>query len=373
MFLNNYGVLGICMISICIITKNEADRIGNCLERLVPLGYEIVVTDTGSTDDTKNIAMKYTYKVFDFEWINDFSAARNFCASKASNKFIMALDSDEYLTRFDKKWVEDTLKKHPNYIGQIKINNMVGTTDVNDSIEINSLYIPRVYNKQIHHFEGYAHEQIKFRVATSFDSPIKDFPIEVDHVGYLQTVEQKKEKMQRNIALLEKQLVSGFEKEYTMFQIGKTYAYGQDFIRAYGFLKATLDYDLDPKEEWVLELMLTYMITLAELNQYDEALQIAGVYDAFSYSADFVFLMGNIYEQTKHFNEAIEEYKKATTYDSCRVDGRNSYLAYFQLGGVYYQMGDIENAKKYYKKALPYETARKNLEVLAKLDKFDKN
>ena len=84
-------------ISVCIIAKNEEKNIEECLRRLLPYGFEIIVTDTGSTDRTKEIAQKYATKVLDFEWIDDFAAARNFCAENASNNWILALDCDEYV------------------------------------------------------------------------------------------------------------------------------------------------------------------------------------------------------------------------------------------------------------------------------------
>ena len=56
-------------ISVCIIAKNEERFIEDCLKRLKPFGMEIIVTDTGSTDRTKEIAQKYADKVVDFEWI----------------------------------------------------------------------------------------------------------------------------------------------------------------------------------------------------------------------------------------------------------------------------------------------------------------
>ena len=79
-------------ISVCIIAKNEEKHIDECLRRLSPYGFEIVVTDTGSTDRTVEIARKYTDKVYSFEWINDFSAARNFCTAHASNNWILVLE-----------------------------------------------------------------------------------------------------------------------------------------------------------------------------------------------------------------------------------------------------------------------------------------
>ena len=82
-------------VTVCIIAKNEEKYIEQCLRYLLPYEMEIVVVDTGSTDRTKEIAMKYTDKVYDFTWINDFSAARNFAASKASNNWILSVDCDE--------------------------------------------------------------------------------------------------------------------------------------------------------------------------------------------------------------------------------------------------------------------------------------
>ena len=61
------------------------------------------MTDTGSTDRTREIAEKYADKVLDFVWINDFSAARNFCVANATNNWILILDCDEYVCKADAK------------------------------------------------------------------------------------------------------------------------------------------------------------------------------------------------------------------------------------------------------------------------------
>ena len=58
--------------------------------------YEIILIDTGSTDRTVSIAQKYTDKIFSFEWVQDFSAARNYSLGCASNDWILVLDCDEY-------------------------------------------------------------------------------------------------------------------------------------------------------------------------------------------------------------------------------------------------------------------------------------
>lgn len=73
--------------SVCIITKNESEKLERCLNSLIPYDCKIIVVDTGSTDDSAEIAKKYTDFVYFFEWINDFAAARNYSLEKASGKY----------------------------------------------------------------------------------------------------------------------------------------------------------------------------------------------------------------------------------------------------------------------------------------------
>ncbi|MDR1692987.1 MAG: glycosyltransferase family 2 protein [Oscillospiraceae bacterium] len=82
-------------ISLCLIVKNEESVLARCLDSVRDLADEIVIVDTGSTDKTKEIARKYTGKVSDFEWVNDFSAARNEAFSRATMDYAMWLDADD--------------------------------------------------------------------------------------------------------------------------------------------------------------------------------------------------------------------------------------------------------------------------------------
>lgn len=84
-------------ISLCMIVKNEEAILRRCLDTVADLVDEIIIVDTGSSDATKAIAAEYTDKVYDFEWINDFSAARNYAFSKATKDYIYSADADEVL------------------------------------------------------------------------------------------------------------------------------------------------------------------------------------------------------------------------------------------------------------------------------------
>lgn len=85
------------LISLCMIVKDEESVLSRLLDSVKSGVDEIVIVDTGSTDATKEIAARYTDKIFDFVWTDDFAAARNFSFSKATCEYAMWLDADDYV------------------------------------------------------------------------------------------------------------------------------------------------------------------------------------------------------------------------------------------------------------------------------------
>lgn len=88
-------------ISLCMIVKNEENVITRCLDSVKDLVDEMIIVDTGSTDHTKELVHQYTDKIYDFPWVNDFSAARNYSFSKATNEYLLWLDADDVLLPVD--------------------------------------------------------------------------------------------------------------------------------------------------------------------------------------------------------------------------------------------------------------------------------
>jgi glycosyltransferase involved in cell wall biosynthesis len=84
-------------ISLCMIVKNEAPHLAQCLDSAQPLADEIIIVDTGSTDATPSIARQYTKHLYHYPWDDNFSNARNYSLSKATGKWILVLDADELL------------------------------------------------------------------------------------------------------------------------------------------------------------------------------------------------------------------------------------------------------------------------------------
>lgn len=90
-------------ISLCMIVKNEEDVLARCLQSVCDLMDEIIIVDTGSSDRTREIAKEYTEQVYDFTWIDDFSAARNYSFSFATMDYTMWLDADDVLLEEDRQ------------------------------------------------------------------------------------------------------------------------------------------------------------------------------------------------------------------------------------------------------------------------------
>ncbi|MGN0803789.1 MAG: glycosyltransferase [Candidatus Coproplasma sp.] len=86
-------------LSLCMIVKDEEQTLARCLDCVKEIADEIIIVDTGSSDNTVSIAKNYTNKIYFFKWCDDFSSARNFSFSKATCEFVMWLDADDVITK----------------------------------------------------------------------------------------------------------------------------------------------------------------------------------------------------------------------------------------------------------------------------------
>lgn len=347
------------MISICMIVKNEEKVLDQCLKHLIPYGYEIVIADTGSVDSTKEIALKYTDKVFDYVWTDNFAAARNYAISQATNDMILCIDSDEIVTYLDKNSLEHLITENSYAIGRLIIVNEFNR---NQESYRSKERISRLFSRSYYQYTGAIHEQIirkDHQPGTYYD-----IPIEMIHKGYEGDLSTRLEKTKRNISLLERQLDMVGEDPYLLYQLGKSYYMQEDYRTACDRFGKALYFDLDPQLDYVQDMVESYGYTLLNTNQFVAALDLLNVYDEFAVNADFVFLAGLIYMNNGKFKEAIHEFLKATTMKNCKVDGVNSYRAFYNTGVIYECLGDTMKAKEYYHECGTYKPAENRLNSL---------
>ena len=352
-------------ISICIITKNESKLLKQCLERLSPIaekyGHEILVTDTGSTDDTLSLCRSFAVSLYEFPWVDDFSAARNFGADHAKNDWILYIDSDEFITKWDEEDLQEQIKKNPVGIGSMRLLMTCGFGR-NQYQTLGQVY--RLYNRRLFAFEKPIHEQIwPINKKTKFI--YFSLKIEGEHFSYGQKTEDLVPKSLRNIRLLEKELAKNPHEPYVLYQLGQSYYMMEDFEKALYYYDLGLAEDVDPDMDYVKTMVVSYGYTLLNLKQFEKALDLEGVYDVFGNRADFVFLMGMIYMNNGFLEDAVFQFERATTLEEAEVVGANSFRAWYNLGVIYECTNNTDKALSYYKKCGDFPPALEGIERIS--------
>ncbi|MCI8464183.1 MAG: glycosyltransferase family 2 protein [Lachnospiraceae bacterium] len=158
-------------ISLCIIVKNEEKILARCLDSIADLMDEIIVVDTGSADRTKEIAAHYTEHIYDFEWVDDFSAARNYAFSKASGEYIYSADADEVLDEDNRRRfrrLKETLLPEVEIV-QMKYANQL---QYNTIYNFDEEYRPKLFKrKRDFVWEAPIHETVRLEPVV-YDSDI---------------------------------------------------------------------------------------------------------------------------------------------------------------------------------------------------------
>lgn len=347
--------------SICIIAKNEERHIEKCLQSVQSFDCEIIVVDTGSTDRTKEIAQKYATKVVDFNWVNDFSAARNFSLAQASYDWILVLDCDEWVQEAVPEKFMCLAKSYPFYIGRLKRKNLTAA-DTERGVYVDM--VERFFNRRYFHYTGIIHEQVT--PLTKETPMLFDIPLTVLHSGYVDTETDQEAKRIRNTTLLQKELEANPDDPYLYFQMGQEFFCQDDYENAAAYYEKVLTYDLEPSLEYLRLTLQAYGSCLLHLGRVEEALQFEAIYDTFAVNPDFVFLMGRIYFKAGQYIKALGEFIKATTMNNPYADGTNTYLPWYYIGLTYEQMKDYASSKMFYEKCKDFEPALKRLEMLPK-------
>lgn len=350
-------------ISICVIAKNEEKHMPQFLSSIKKqMGdhpFELVIVDTGSTDNTVAIAKNYTDRIFYFEWIKDFSAARNYSLQCASNDWCLILDCDEYITDLDTSSFQMMIQHHPDAVGMITLRNNYEMNGTN-SIYINKL--ERFFSRKLFHYCGVVHEHVCS--IEQHDYQRISISLVADHQGYNGSADELLRKVERNNELLFQMLEETPDDPYLYFQLGQSYNMLHNDEKAYYYYGKGLSYDLDPNLDYVQMMVIGYGYCMLHLHRYEEALQFRNIYEEFATTADFVCLMGLIYLRNSMVVQAMSEFLKATTFASSNTEGANSFIPTFNMGCINEVLGDIPTAITLYKKCGSFKPALDRLEEL---------
>lgn len=200
------GKAGALKISACYIVKNEAKNLAKSIKSLKSQVNEIVVVDTGSTDNTIAVARKLGAKVYSFPWQDDFSKARNFALSKAKGDWLVLLDADEYFTAKTAGNIRQVIRQAQQADGLLiqMVNYDVDKAEVQDYF----YQLRIVRNQQGLHYEGKIHEELMLSDGKSMKfRRVSPETLEIYHTGYSNSV--TRQKVERNLSILQQAVADG--------------------------------------------------------------------------------------------------------------------------------------------------------------------
>ncbi|MBC1487094.1 transcriptional anti-repressor GmaR [Listeria seeligeri] len=340
------------LISICMIVKNEAHILRQSLASFRKFTEEIIIVDTGSTDETKKIAKEFTDFVYDFEWTGNFSDARNFAATKATGKWIMAIDADECLEEESYLKLKKQLKLQTESIYMAQIISFTGekgrVTTTN--------HMPRIYkNDGTICFRGVIHEQLEAVDKHSIEAGIAD--VKIYHYGYMSEIVEKQGKSNRNLRLLEKEVKNNKDSGFVHFNIGQEMnRLGKKEEALKEFSEA---FRLRDDNQYIWAKLSAYHIAdlLEQEKRYEESLAI--IEEAriiWPNVPEFPLKKANILYLSHQLEDAKEIYQnllETTTidYQPIVLYEATNFIPHKMLGHIYLEEKDYTRAMTYFSKA----------------------
>jgi glycosyltransferase involved in cell wall biosynthesis len=334
-----------------MIVKNEENFIKNCLENALKFVDEAIIIDTGSKDKTKDIIRKFGDKVklIEYPWENNFSEARNIGLKMATGDWILRLDADEKIIFNDIKKLKNILAE-TNYSGfKVPFHNMQDNGGV-----VTSQNIVLLYKNLGYRYTGVIHEQIN--IAGDKIGVIDEEICYVIHYGYMKDIIKNKNKIGRNISLLEDELKLTPDDPYISYQIGATYFNDEQYDKALDYF---LECDRLSKGKGLREYhiqMFNYIAScLYNLKKYDQCIEFLDsiLKNKFLYKyTDLHFTKAHCYLSLNRYKEAISNFKECVSIGECKEFvsdmGKGSYISKLMIARIYIKLNDTNNAVKWY-------------------------
>lgn len=337
-------------IGLVMIVKNESRSLRKCLARAKKLVDEIYITDTGSTDDTVEIAEEFGAHISTYVWGNDFAAARNYALEQSECDWNLILDADEYLVSGKRKDLLRFVEKG-DCVGAIRRYDSY--REENGEISQACMYTTRVVPKGTF-YEGRVHEQV------ISDMPIAPLPLVFEHDGYLQGG-----KGERNLGILLEELEENPEEPYVLYQVSRTLWLMKEYERADCYFREF--YRVTPEEGtgYRENGVIAYIYNLIALKKYAEGFRVIEKEQArLGDRADFHFACGTFYTQAifsdvqkyvGYLPRIEESYRRCLEIGEVPehegVKGNGSFKAAYNLGVWFEVNGNTKEALKYYRMA----------------------
>jgi len=332
-----------------MIVKNEERVLARCLDSVADLVDEINIVDTGSTDRTKEIAALYTDRIYDFQWVDDFAAARNYSFEQATCSHIMWLDADDIIREKDRKELKRMKEELPEHIDSIVMEYHLAFDQAGNATA------GARRNRIVRREKGYRwrspiHEYLDVKEGAYYiaDAAVSHHRVE-DHSA-------------RNMRIIEQKLLQGTE----MLEGRDLFNYANELADQHSYAEAAQQYERFVADAGNLEEDRTYAyLRLAECYQHlgraEQKLQSLLLGLQFDKPrADICCSIGYCFEERGNYMTAIHWYEIALTLPkpAFYMGLLNlvcwTWMPHVQLCICYAKLGELQKANEHNEKALAY-------------------
>lgn len=346
-------------VSLCMIVKDEEEMLERCLNSVKHLVNEMIIVDTGSTDATISIAESFGAKIFHYDWDGSFANARNRALKEATGDWILIMDADDELEFEDTEKLVGLLNANDTDVYYLNTLSFSGDAPVSANIVYN-LNVRLIRNFKGYLFTGDIHEQLVPGEEYQKDrGQIKNADVRFYHYGYLTSTIKAKNKRQRNIGMIQKELDKYPDNAFMLFNMGTEYYALQNYREALRYYLQSYRY-FKPDVGFCSKLVLRIVLCYEVLEEFDE--EIKYIDKGLRYYPDFTdleFIRGYaLVRQGKHL-AALRSLQKCVKMGEspahlCNLAGVGTFRAHQMLGAIYAALGENDRAERHCRKSLEY-------------------
>jgi glycosyltransferase involved in cell wall biosynthesis len=341
-----------------MIVKNEEEWMEKCLKSAVQIADEIIIVDTGSTDSTKDICNQYHATVYNFDWTESFSKARNFGLKRASGEWILWLDADEELELENAADFKNTLNSNEKNVWMVPLVNYYGTFPPSP----NRAYLfasHRLFrNNKGFKFMGNIHEYLNLQQIPEHSLPEIISNAKIHHYGYMDPVVKDKKKYERNLSMLQKERSSPNYSPWIDYHIASEYYRANRYEEAFDQVNLSILRFLQQNHippSLLYKLKYQILITLGSFEGAYEGIEKA--IDLYPEYVDLHFYKGLILYGKKRFEEAISVFMHCLELGETHIRhltmaGCGGYLAWYFIGRCFEDIENYADAQKAYTQVL---------------------
>jgi FkbM family methyltransferase len=340
------------LVSLCMIVRNNAGTLEPCLTSIRPWVDEMIVVDTGSTDETPRIAARLGARVYHFPWCDSFSAARNESLRHARGNWVFWMDSDDTISEENGRKLRALAEREPDpgVLGYVMQVHCPGAGEEGD-LDITVVDHVKLFRNLSHlRFEGRIHEQILGAIRRS-GGEVAWSDVFVVHSGYDHTPEGQEHKKQRDLKLLGLELQDQPEHPFTLFNLGMTYADIGEFAQAVDFLARSIRRSTEG-ESHLRKAYALLVYCLSQLHRPEEARACcARGLSLFPEDVELRFRQAILLHEDRRFDEAAAGYLSILEgtnprYFSSVDRGILGFKARQNLALVYADQGDLARCEE---------------------------